>query len=128
VHGADVVLLEPDALAAEPHALQHLSEPVVRRLVVGVVDLGPLNPRIPSRQAVGDLLEDDDRRAVARPDDHDAAHGVGEVEMPRERTWIGEAREVGEVHSGARDDGGEAVAVQVGCCRWLLISHKRPLR
>jgi hypothetical protein len=86
---------------------------VVRRLRIRVIDLDALDPRITAREPLGDLVEDDDRRAVARPDDQHAAHGVRQVEMPRERPWIGEPRQVGEVHSGARDDGGEPVTVHV---------------
>src|SRR5205814_2865362 len=56
VRGAHVVLLEADALAAEPEALQHLRQPPVRRLGVRLVHLRALYPRIAAGQALGDLV------------------------------------------------------------------------
>src|SRR5262249_8867296 len=113
VRGADIVLLEADALAPEPEAFQHLSELAVRRFGVGLVHLDALRPRVAPREAFGDLVEHDHRLTVAWPDQHDAAHRIGDVEMPRERSRIREARQVREVLSRARDDGRQPVAVHV---------------
>src|SRR5262249_28218237 len=113
VRGADIVLLEADALAPEPEAFQHLSELAVRRFGVGLVHLDALRPRVAPREAFGDLVEHDHRLTVAWPDHNDAAHRIGDVEMPRERSRIREARQVREVLSRARDDGRQPVAVHV---------------
>jgi hypothetical protein len=91
VQPAHVVLLQPEALPSDPEVFQDLAGPLVRRFRVGLVDLEALHPGVPPREPLRDRVEHDDRLAVARPDEQNAADRIRQVEMAREGPRIGEA-------------------------------------
>ncbi len=84
---AQAVFLEADARAAETEVLENIGHARVQGFDIGFVDHCLGNPRIARNHLLCKRIEHDDRVAFARPYEHEAAHGAGDIEMARQRPW-----------------------------------------
>ena len=111
VRGAHHRLLETDTPARAAEVVEHRRGPFVQRLAVVVEDRDVVDPGVPARAIDREPVEHQHRPPGARPDDHHASRGIGEIQMPGEGSGVVEPREIGEVRARTQGCRGQSVPV-----------------
>ncbi len=101
---AEPRLVEPDAGAVEVHVCEHPRQGDLRRVAIVLIRLESCRPAGRLCQFGCDLTEHYDRLARPRPKDKCLAWCVGQVQVPRQRAWRGDSREIGHVDPPAADE------------------------
>ena len=99
-----------EEIASEPHLRrrrsrrldQRIDELLLRRFDVRLVEHHVVDPAVTLHEPRGGRVRDDERLAVARPDQHHRARRIGEIHVPLQRSRIDDAGQVGEILARAQ--------------------------
>ena len=107
----DAAQFETDAFFGKTQIPQHVTQGEHWPLVARVINSESLDPALVPCDGFGASICHNSRVPMAWPHGEHRARRIRQVDMPRHRSWIRESRQISEIDSPARDNGGQLFMV-----------------